>query len=207
MENELLVFVKNPVAGKVKTRLARDIGNENALEIYRKLLNHTAAVAREVEARKSIYFSDRISREAPWNHTGFECYTQRGADLGIRMENAFREAFERSSQKVVIVGSDLYDLDVQILQEAYAALEHNDIVIGPAKDGGYYLLGLKFLPQGIFRNKDWGTPAILEATLKDLTGYDVALLGELNDIDLLEDLKMHPELMNLIHDEKHGKTT
>lgn len=207
MEKELLVFVKNPVAGKVKTRLAKDIGKENALSIYRSLLQHTASVCTKVAAPKSIYFSEKIVENSLWKQPSFSRYVQEGENLGIRMENAFREAFERGRKKVVIIGSDLYDLREDLIEEAFLKLENNDVVIGPAEDGGYYLLGLKEVVPGIFDNKAWGSSSVLEATLKDLRGYNVALLRELNDVDNLDDLKMHPELMNEIHIQNDGKTT
>ncbi|THD69815.1 glycosyltransferase [Robertkochia marina] len=207
MEKELLVFVKNPVAGKVKTRLAKDIGKENALSIYRSLLQHTASVCIKVTAPKSIYFSEKIIENPLWNHPTFSRYVQEGENLGIRMENAFREAFKRGRKKVVIIGSDLYDLREDLIEDAFLKLENNDVVIGPAADGGYYLLGLKEVVPGIFDNKTWGSSLVLEATLEDLKGYNVALLRELNDVDNLDDLKMHPELMNEIHIQKDGKTT
>lgn len=207
MEKELLVFVKNPIAGKVKTRLAIDIGNENALSIYRSLLRHTSSVCMKVPVPKSIYFSEQITEDPLWKHPSFSRFVQQGENLGIRMENSFREAFDRGRKKVVIIGSDLYDLKEELIEEAFLKLENNDAVIGPAKDGGYYLLGLKEVVPGIFDNKAWGSSSVLQATLEDLKAYNVALLGELNDVDNLDDLKMHPELMNEIHIQKDGKTT
>lgn len=198
MKRELLVFAKNPVAGKVKTRLARDTGAEDALKIYLHLLDHTARVCRKIPVRVSVYLSESIKSDLPWPEDEFDYYLQSGSHLGERMENAFREAFERGSREVIIIGSDLYDLSAEILEEGFQKLQEHDAVIGPAKDGGYYLMGLKQIPTGVFSNKKWGGDTILKSTLENLKGYDVALLRELNDIDVMEDLKAYPELMKLI---------
>lgn len=198
MKRELLVFVKNPVAGKVKTRLAAAIGQENALEVYLRLLEHTALVCSKVNTTVSIYFSEAVPETIPWHQNHFCYYVQKGDHLGARMEHAFREAFDRGSREVILIGSDLYDLDAELVEDAFEALSDKDAVIGPASDGGYYLIGLKAIPPGVFGKKMWGGDTILEATLSDLAAYDVVLLRELNDIDVLEDLMAYPDLVQLL---------
>ncbi|MBL7473035.1 TIGR04282 family arsenosugar biosynthesis glycosyltransferase [Robertkochia sediminum] len=207
MERELLVFVKNPIAGKVKTRLAATIGKEKALQVYNHLLEHTAKVCGEVNARVSIYFSDEVPDRVSWHRDHFNYYPQKGHHLGERMENAFREAFARGSREVVIIGSDLYDLSEAIIEEAFSLLQHHDAVIGPAKDGGYYLIGLHEIPKEVFGQKKWGSDTILAATLTDLAPYDVVLLRELNDIDNFDDLKAYPDLLQLLNTTDHGTAT
>ncbi|WP_224491401.1 TIGR04282 family arsenosugar biosynthesis glycosyltransferase [Robertkochia flava] len=207
MSKELLVFVKNPVAGKVKTRLGRDIGEEAALKIYLYLLHHTLKVCSRVKVKTTIYFSEHLSQEITSLYPGFSYCLQEGNDLGERMENAFRDAFSRGTKEAIIIGSDLYTLNENVLTEGFETLTQKDMVLGPAKDGGYYLLGLKHIPRGIFEEKAWGTDTILKSTLNNLKGYDVALLGELNDIDVLEDLMEYPELLKLAKSEQYGKTT
>lgn len=202
MNKELVVFVKNPVAGKVKTRLAATIGETNALAIYLQLLNHTLDVCQKTSVPVSVYFSDFLSEDIREQYPGFSYHVQHGNDLGERMENAFKDAFKKGKTEVIIIGSDLYDLQQNILEQAFEWLSKKEVVIGPAKDGGYYLLGLKEVPNNIFKEKSWGTPAILKATLDNLIGYDVALLKELNDIDVIDDLNAHPELIHLLKDQK-----
>lgn len=199
MKRELVVFVKNPVAGKVKTRLAATIGAGKALRIYEHLLEHTVAICREAPQTVSIYFSEEIPEIIPWHDNKFNYYLQEGEHLGQRMEHAFRQAFSRGSREVILIGSDLYDMSSEIIREAFKKLHHSDATLGPAMDGGYYLIGLKNIPEGVFSKKKWGGDTILESTLEDLKRYDVVLLRELNDIDIFDDMKAHPELLQLLN--------
>ena len=108
------------------------------------------------------------------------------------MQQAFEQAFQDGFQKVIIIGSDLYDIDHKLIDEAFSKLDQNDIVIGPATDGGYYLLGLKQVYPEIFKNKPWGTDEVLKLTLQDLKSKTIALLALKNDIDYVEDLEDFP---------------
>ncbi|PIV97892.1 MAG: glycosyltransferase, partial [Flavobacteriaceae bacterium CG17_big_fil_post_rev_8_21_14_2_50_31_13] len=127
-----------------------------------------------------------------WNPEIFQKYLQVEGDLGVKMQHAFKQSFEKGYEKVAIIGSDLFDLTPEIIQEAFHALETHEVVIGPAKDGGYYLLGMKKLYQSVFENKNWGTATVLKETLEDLTNKKVFLLEELNDVDVFEDIEFHP---------------
>jgi len=192
----LIVFVKNPRLGKVKTRLAKTIGQEKALKIYHKLLKHTEATISQLSCDIALYFSDGIENDAPWNKSHYKKNIQSGKDLGERMQSAFRDQFQNHYNQVVIIGSDLWDLNPTILEEAFNELSSHDVVVGPAKDGGYYLLGLNDMQPALFKNKSWSTPEVLEQTLLDLQNQNVKLLNTLNDIDTFEDLKSHPKLLN-----------
>ena len=128
----------------------------------------------------------------------FEKKLQKGVDLGERMQHAFETAFEQGYQKVLIIGSDLFDLKSIHITTAFDALENHDLTIGPSLDGGYYLLGMKELYPAVFKNKKWGTDSILENTLKDLQQQNVKLLEALNDIDTFEDLQQQPKLLKKI---------
>ena len=114
---------------------------------------------------------------------------QNGNDLGERMYNAFKSGFQKRYKKIVIIGTDIYDLNSEIIEEAFAKLEKSDFVIGPAEDGGYYLLGMKSMSKEIFFNKKWGTNSVLKDTLNNLSHKNVELLQTKNDIDVYEDLK------------------
>lgn len=188
-ENLLIIFTRNPEEGKVKTRLAKDIGDKAALEIYKFLLEHTASVTRELKIAKCVYYSEEIRLNDLWDNSVYEKKLQKGKELGERMENAFREGFAEGYKKVAIIGSDLFDLQQEDLEEAFLKIEENDIVLGPAQDGGYYLIGMKSLTSEVFRNKDWGTNTILQDTLKDLSTKKVELLEVRNDVDVYEDIK------------------
>ena len=194
----LLIFTRNPELGKVKKRLAASIGDESALRLYRHLLQHTAEVTKDLPVVKWVYYSEEIPEEDIWDQS-FSKKLQQGKDLGERMENAFRSGFKAGYKKIVIIGSDLYDLSKEDLKKAFLALDKSEAVIGPADDGGYYLLGLKFLPAEVFKNKNWGENTVFKATLKDLDNYSVDLLEIRNDIDRLEDLQQFPDLMKFIN--------
>ena len=198
-ENLLLIFTKNPVAGKVKTRLAKDLGDDKALEIYKFLLEHSAAFTSSVNAEKHVYYSDSITEQDIWDNKIYKKKLQSGAHLGKRMENAFKNGFEENHEKIIVIGSDMYDIQAGDIEEAFRQLENHDYVIGPASDGGYYLFGMKSLNLKVFKNKDWGTSSVLKDTLKDLQKEDVKLLETRNDVDLLEDIEDHPAFRNLIN--------
>ncbi|CAA0174040.1 TIGR04282 family arsenosugar biosynthesis glycosyltransferase [Tenacibaculum maritimum] len=191
-KNLLLIFTRNPELGKVKTRLAKAVGNETALTIYKFLLDKTKKVTQNLNCDKAVYYSVQIRNHDIWEEKNYQKKLQKGEDLGIRMHNAFQEAFENNYEKVLIIGSDLYDLTPNHIHEAFDKLNSNEVVIGPAKDGGYYLLGMKKLIPSIFKNKNWGTSSVRKDTLKDLEKVNVHLLEPLNDVDLIEDIEDHP---------------
>ena len=188
----LLVFTRNPELGKVKTRLAKKVGAETALKIYTFLLERTRDIAAKVASDKAVYYSVKIRENDIWDATIFQKHQQFGEDLGLRMLHAFKNGFKAGYEKVMIIGSDLYDLTAETIENAFTALEKNEVVIGPAEDGGYYLLGMNSLEEKIFKNKDWGTETVRKDTLKDLKDKKVFLLGELNDVDVFEDIEHHP---------------
>ena len=194
MKDALIIFTRNPELGKCKTRLAKTIGDEAALHVYKHLLNHTAKVAREVPAERYVFYSENIIEDDIWDSRFFKKQLQAGCDLGERMHNAFKYLFLKGFEKVVIIGSDLLDLDKHHIQDAFQKLNEFDVVLGPAKDGGYYLLGMKKNHPIIFKNKSWGSSSVRKDTLHDLKEVDVFLLETLNDIDTFEDAKHYKEL-------------
>lgn len=197
-KNALLIFTRNPELGKVKTRLAKTVGNQTALEIYKFLLQRTVEVTQPLQADTFVYYSENIQETDIWNKETYKKRLQTGEDLGKRMYNAFAKAFSENYKNVVIIGSDLYDLTTDHLNQAFLKLEHNDVVIGPAEDGGYYLLGLKKLFPRIFENKQWGTSTVREATLKQLNKHKIHELEMLNDADVYEDIKDHPAFQSFL---------
>ncbi len=203
-----MIFTRHPELGIGKRRLAATIGDEAAHAVYKKLVSHTHSITEPLTILKQIWYTDQIRQNDIWDNATYEKYVQYGDDLGDRMEYAFRKAFE-NSRKVIIIGSDLYDISQADIKNAFKALESNDAVIGPAIDGGYYLLGFKDkLPKGVFENKIWSGPDVFEATMNDLSELETFVLPERNDIDTYEDAKCVPELNQLI--EQHyadGKPT
>jgi hypothetical protein len=197
-QNLLLIFTRNPELGKAKTRLAKTVGDEAALEIYKFLLERTRDVSSEVSSDKAVYYSVKIRENDIWDENTYQKHQQVGKDLGIRMQNAFKNGFKAGYQKVMIIGSDLYDLSSENIEKGFQELDTNDVVIGPAEDGGYYLLGMNSLQENIFINKEWGTETVRKDTLEDLKNKKVFLLKELNDIDIFEDIKYHPAFQKFL---------
>ncbi|WP_244178472.1 TIGR04282 family arsenosugar biosynthesis glycosyltransferase [Maribacter litoralis] len=188
-KNLLLIFTRNPELGKGKRRLAATIGDQATFNIYKFLLDHTVTITKNLYAEKQVYYSEEIWEDDIWDNKKFAKKLQSGDDLGARMANAFQEGFQNEYQKIIIIGSDMLDLSQEDLEAAFKALEKNDFVIGPAEDGGYYLLGMKkFMPE-LFKNKSWGTETVLKDTLADLENKTTALLETKNDVDYYEDIK------------------
>lgn len=193
-----MIFTRNPELGKVKKRLAADIGDKAALELYNFLLEHTFQVTSDLLVDKVVYYSEAIQTGDIWDKSTYSKAIQKGTDLGERMKNAFIDGFQKGYSNIVIIGSDLYDLQKEELEKAFLELEQHEYVIGPAQDGGYYLIGKKSLNSTLFENKTWGSDSVLQETLKDLTNEHIILLEERNDIDTLKDLEAHPELQHFI---------
>ena len=185
----LIIFVKNKTEGRVKTRLAAGIGEQKALEVYDMLLNHTHLTTRCINCEKTVYFSEKVEKEGLWADGNFVLALQDGQDLGERMLHAFDSQFARGAERVCIIGSDTFEITDEIIRQAFEVLRDKDVVIGPAQDGGYYLLGMKELQPELFRHKNWSTESVLNQTLADLKRLHLSysLLPELNDIDHKED--------------------
>ena len=141
--NALLIFTRNPQLGKVKTRLAKTIGDEKALEVYNDLLHHTMTETQNLKCDKFVFYDENVELNDVWSINFYEKKLQFGADLGAKMQNAFQHIFDLGYKNCVIIGSDLFDLRTSHINEAFNKLEANDVVLGPAEDGGYYLLGMK----------------------------------------------------------------
>lgn len=197
-ENALIIFIRNPILGKVKTRLAKSVGDETALNIYQFLLDKTKEATQHLPCDKIVFYSEEIINNDIWDTAIYQKKLQVGADLGAKMNHAFESCFKNNYKNVVLIGSDVFDLKESHLEEAFEQLEKKDVVMGPALDGGYYLLGLKKKHPEIFINKNWGTSTVRKNTMKHLEKENVHLLPMLNDIDVIEDLKHHPTLSKFL---------
>lgn len=190
MSKHLLLFIKNPQLGRVKTRLAATVGDEMALEFYRRLLDFTRRVALETEAERHLFYSDFIDENDDWPAAFFLKKRQSGDDLGERMKAAFESIFNKNSSifyenSVVIVGSDCAQLSPEILNRAFEKLETTPFVLGPSLDGGYYLLGMNRFEPSVFDGIEWSSDSVFEKTMEKMTalGLETALLPTLSDID------------------------
>ncbi len=207
-ERCILLFLKSPVTGRVKSRLSRRLGEEKVLSLYKNFCLDLMDTLRKGSYSVKIYFHPPESREdiSSWLGEDFVFEPQKGSDLGERMENAFVKSFLAGFSRVVLIGSDLPDLPNEILEEALQ-MENHDTAIGPALDGGYYLIGFKnatFLP-AVFRGIPWSTDGVLDATLDILNrnNYKVRILRKWRDMDRIEDLR---SLINRNKDTEFAKS-
>jgi len=186
----VLLFAKAPRAGLVKTRLARDVGEERALAVYRTVGQGVAAAMAAYPLTVWYDPPDALQEMREWlgDH---EYRVQEGEDLGGRMALAFREHFARGDGPVVVIGADTPHLSATTIADAIRVLDQADVVIGPALDGGYYLLGLKALHAPLFEGVPWGTSNVLQVTVGRCQDLDLTVgqLGVRRDIDTVEDLR------------------
>ena len=199
----LIVFVKNIILGKVKTRLAKTIGDVGAFNIYSELVAITENASQDIDVDRHIYFSDVII-PSKWEND--QKLVQEGEDLGIRMCNAFQHGFDKGYENIILVGSDLPNISKEIIDAGFDALTNNDVVFGPAEDGGYYLIGMSKMIPSVFENKPWSQSELLAVTLGQLNEQQqkVGQIETLNDIDTFEDLiasdfyKENPKIQQII---------
>lgn len=189
----LIIFYRNPELGKVKTRLAASIGDAKAFSIYLLLSEHTIRITERLSVAKAVYYSDYIDLNDSWSNDTYQKYLQAGNTLGEKMENAFQTGFIKGYKSICIIGTDCLDLTPALINEAFRRLLTHDVVLGPAVDGGYYLLGMNYLHTSLFKNKKWSTNTVLAETIHDikLLGLSCWELETLTDIDEEKDLPAH----------------
>lgn len=196
----LAIFCKTPDKGFVKTRLAEDIGDQKALEVYLKLLKITDEKTKTFSASRHLYLTSSVvenldemlaslQRHNVFNIDETHFWLQHGEDLGQRMHLAFNHLLE-NHQSVVLIGCDLPDLNSELIDRAFQMLQSNDLVLGPSCDGGYYLIGIKKNHPELFQQISWSTEKVLTQTIKRARQLSLKfhLLEELRDIDTLDDL-------------------
>jgi hypothetical protein len=191
----LIIFTRYPEPGKTKTRLIPALGSQGAADLHRQMTEHALSRLKPLKLRRRVSIeicydggNEHLLKE--WLGPGIALRPQGGNGLGERMARAFRETFAEGAEKVVLVGTDCPGLNAAIAEKALRALSRSDVVLGPANDGGYYLIGLKRAIPQLFEGISWGAPKVLEQTLKianDL-GLSTALVDTLDDVDRVEDL-------------------
>lgn len=200
MKKALIILAKNPVKGNVKTRLAASAGDEKTLLIYQELLSKTFDVTKGIFSHKFVFYSNFVDDNDIWENNLYQKKLQEGSTLGDKMKNAFKNLFAEGYNRIVIIGTDCYELKTEDIQQAFSLLNHSELVIGPASDGGYYLLGMsEFIPD-VFDNIEWSTNKVFDQTMavyKEMN-TNVSLLRKLNDIDTIEDVKRQPALLNML---------
>jgi uncharacterized protein len=196
-ERCLIIFIRYPEKGRVKTRLAQYLGDDLTLDLYKHFLFDILTMCRMIDAEIMIAYSISEQRkdDSLFFSEQYMHFCQKGDDLGQRMFNALCEAAERGCNKCVLLGSDIPDLPAAIINDAYKALDSQDITLGPSADGGYYLIGFRSerIDNSIFDKVKWGTESVLKDTLENIekTGMSFSLLQEWCDIDDLYTLKRY----------------
>lgn len=183
----LLVLLRLPEKGKVKTRLAATLGEEAALEIYKKLVSNTLDMVTRSGIPAYLFYTDGLP-PAGERDARLTYHIQVDGDLGTKMANALFFVLSLH-KKALIIGSDCPDLTPEILHACCRSLDEKDIVLGPADDGGYYLLGCRVLHPVLFANIEWSTPSVLDQTIEKIKEANLSwcLLEKLHDIDTAED--------------------
>jgi rSAM/selenodomain-associated transferase 1 len=201
LKEALIIFIKNPELGKVKTRLASTIGDEKALEIYKLLMKHTREIAQNVAVDRHVFYSQFIDENDEWTNSDFYKHLQnQDPDLGLKMFSSFHDLWKKGYEKVLIIGSDCLELTKDTVKDAFVLLNEQEAVIGPAKDGGYYSIGFNFnlldqktekVMADVFLNKTWSHEDVFTEAMSALNSNNLrrAKLPLLSDVDYEEDLK------------------
>jgi len=186
----LLYFVKYPEPGKVKTRLAKTVGFEEAARRYRDLAemnlkNLNSLTSQHVSIIITFDPPESESRMRSWLSDRYSYLPQSGPELGSRLRNAFQEMFQKGARKVLAIGSDTLGLEAKVVEEAFRELDSHDVVLGPAKDGGYYLIGLSRYEPELFQGIPWSSSSVLSTTLFIIQKKRLIfhLLKEMEDLD------------------------
>jgi rSAM/selenodomain-associated transferase 1 len=195
MTKHLIIFTRYPEPGKTKTRLIPVLGEQGAANLHRQMVEKTLMIARQFQELEPLSIEIRFTGgnlDVMQNWLGSDLIydAQCFGDLGDRMRKAFQIAFTEGNNQIILIGTDCPFLTVDILDQGFKALQEYSIVLGPAKDGGYYLIGLNRYIPNIFENIPWGTSEVFQKTLNccETLNLSVSQLPQLSDIDRPEDL-------------------
>lgn len=188
MDKHLIIFIKNPELGKAKTRIAKTMGDEKALAIYKELLQHTLDTTLQVDCHRHLFYSEHINHEDQWSETDFIKQLQIAGGLGDKIKAAF-DTVMQTAEACLIIGSDCGDMSADILHQAFTALQSHDVVLGPTFDGGYYLLGVSKPGLELYDGIAWSTESVYEQTVAKVNAANATYfeLPKLHDIDYEED--------------------
>jgi len=205
---KLIVFVKAPRIGTVKTRLAESIGAPTACAAYRQVV---AALLERLQSLPEVELrftpDDAVDEIRPWLQHAWTCQPQGPGALGDRLQNAFAASFAAGATNVVIIGSDCPSVTTEDIRRACAALLTNDVVLGPAADGGYWLIGLRQPQPNLFQGISWSTDSVFADTIAHArnAGLSVEVLRELEDVDTAEDWRRFLSRQDLGHSSQRGR--
>jgi len=194
----LLIFLKNPELGKVKTRLRPELSDEECVEVYKAMVND---LLKNISTKKQydvFFFYTPVNSKGDlqkWLGHGFNFVPQSYGDLGMRMSTALNWAFENNYRKAVLIGTDCPTIEQTLILNAFKSLENSDVVLGPSEDGGYYLVGTKVPQPQIFKNIHWSSEVVFSETIARIkeNGLTLSKLEKRSDIDTYSDV------LNLFH--------
>ncbi len=188
-KNLLIIFTKNPLLGRVKTRLAKTLGDQKALSIFKKLLAQAAKTASEWNGDVWVFYADFLPENDLWSSVAQRKVLQEGKGLGERMAHAFGLGLS-SYDNVVLIGTDIPAISTQVIQKAFMVLDGHDFVIGPTFDGGYFLIGMKAFHSYVFQDITWSTASVFVQTKQKILDHhhSVFSLQPLIDVDSESDL-------------------
>ena len=205
-KHHLIIFTRYPEPGKTKTRLIPALGTEGAANLQRQMTEHTLSQVKQLQKTSAIscevrFAGGHLQLMQEWLGYDIAYQPQGEGDLGSRMAQSFYNAFQSGAEKVLTIGTDCPDVNAQILAEAFKQLQQCDLVLGPAVDGGYYLIGLQRSVPELFINIDWGTSQVLQQTIDTAQTLNLLVnyLPLLADIDRPEDLPIWEKLLGLTH--------
>jgi rSAM/selenodomain-associated transferase 1 len=194
-KQHLIIFTRYPEPGKTKTRLIPALGAEGAASLHRQMTEYTLSQVKELQNSNIISLEVRfaggnLQLMQDWLGTDLIYQSQGEGDLGERMARSLLWAFKEGTQQAIIIGTDCPDANAKILAQAFELLQQGDLVLGPAVDGGYYLIGLQSAVPELFFNIDWGTSRVLQQTvdIAEKLNLSVMYLPSLADVDRPEDL-------------------
>jgi rSAM/selenodomain-associated transferase 1 len=191
--SQIILLLKHPRKGGVKTRLGRQIGDEVAVDLYRNFILDILSTMSDTGLRRSISFypPGAVASLRRWLGHSLDYYPQRGRDHPERLMNTFVDAFSRGEERVVVLASDVPDLPKEVIAEALSSLENSDAVIGPSPDGGYYLIGFRrrSFRREPFQGIAWSTPRAFDGTVSRMGDLEVHRLPPWPDVDTLSDLQ------------------
>ena len=192
-KNALLIFTKNPVKGKVKTRIAKDIGDEYALKVYMQLLKHTRLITEENDfCENKIFYDEFIPARDNWKEEHYDKYIQAPGDLSTKLRDAFERMFSEGYEKVIVLSPDCPEITSLRIKQAFTLLNSKDFVLGPLEDGGYYILGMSKQELSVFDGIDFGKGTAYKETLKNIQklGASVKELAPTYDVDYAKDIPL-----------------
>ncbi len=210
MKDTLIIFVKEPKKGKVKTRLQKTVSQEDSVGLYKAFLKDTLDIGKRIKCEKIIaYDSQAEPLRLRRIFKNFKFYKQKGRDLGKRMHNAFKFAKDKNSSKTIIIGSDSPDLPPCFIERAFHKLDKSDVALGPSRDGGYYLIGLKNVCPGLFKSVKWSSGKALDKTVENARGLkkSLSILKEWHDVDDPESLEYLKRVLKREKDNRVAKWT